>query len=352
MKILTTVLFLLLAFGCNEESENVSTETTASSTQTSTTPTCSADGVTCTFNSQCCSNTCNSTTNQCESTVGTCSCDRTVGQTCGTGSTGGNPCGNCCVSGLTCNGGICESNTPTCTANGVACTQPSDCCSNNCSGGFCQTGSGTGTGSQPGTGSTTGSSTNKCWDMGDDVGLPYYVLPMIGMGGPNAMPSWSSPEDITASNATEQIFVTDSRLHIRVLTKPEPLMTGECTQIQRYGELSLVVGIRGRQDTNYVQTIQFNRIKVNECSEVMRFTNIPTNNPTSPFIVEILNVEWDVDCATPGFGAEGCNVDYMKPVWGNGVPNPTGQFEPGNPIDACWNIELHVSTDATRDIPR
>ncbi len=196
-------------------------------------------------------------------------------------------------------------------------------------------------GSLPGTGSTSGSSTNLCFapGIGNQI-LDYYALPIKGAGNGSSFAQWSSANssDLQSANASSAIFVTDSRLHVRVVAKPAPFPNNiNCHQQLDYGSLSLSVSIKGANSGNYLQTLRFEEVKINECSQVLRYTTIPTNSTSSPIIVEFHDVLWDFDCKWDPIGTSGC--PRMTPVWG------------GNGINACWQIELQMATDDTRDIP-
>ncbi len=363
MKILIAILGLFLAFGCVEESENVSEDSAPATTSPVSTPTCQAENTACGTSSDCCSGlTCNN--NVCESSFSTCACDRLLGESCGTGTTGGNSCGNCCAGINTCVNNVCTAPNNSCTADGGACSNDSECCGNNCDGGFCQQGSTTpNPGGTPGVGTTTGSSTNKCYDPGvpdPEISTEYYIIPMKGIGGPDGGVKFSTLIDVPSS-FPQSNFTTDGRWHFRVLVGPAPGreslpfdQNSICTQSVDYGKLSFKVRVRGvDEDPNALPSgriTEFNEIKKYECSQTMMvpINSIPFNddNPLKQIVMEFYDFKWDVDCTLDPTGTEGCNVRPMKPIWGDGVKGYQGV------ADACWAMHLHLATDETRDIPR
>ena len=119
-------------------------------------------------------------------------------------------------------------------------------------------------------------------------------------------------------------------------SKPLRELAVSAAETASYGKLSLDLDIRGKSATSAHERLQFNEIKVGECSEVLRFVNIPQNSESSPFVIKINNVMWDYDCTFDPVGTANCNTQPLKSVWNN----------------HCWEIELHVATDITHDIPR
>ena len=197
----------------------------------------------------------------------------------------------------------------------------------------------------PKSGSTTGSSTLKCYDPGvsdADQSINYLELPVKGAGNGGSAPQWASDQHISESNANENIFVADSRVHIRIVAKEAPSRGGRCRAQTSYSRLSLKLSIWGQSSTAALQTLEFKNIKVGECTEVLRFTRIPNNGEDNPFIFKIHDVTWDADCRWDPIGTEGCDPSNpsadanFNPVW-------TGH---------CWGIELQMATDDTKDIPR
>ena len=197
----------------------------------------------------------------------------------------------------------------------------------------------------PNSGSTTGSSTQKCYDPGvadADQSINYLELPVKGAGNGNSGAQWSSALHISESNASENIFVADSRVHVRIVAKEAPSRGGRCRAQTSYSRLSMKLSIWGQNSTAALQTLEFKNIKVGECTEVLRFTRIPNNSEDNPFILKIHDVTWDADCRWDPIGTEGCDPSNpsaeanFNPVW-------TGH---------CWGIELQMATDDTKDIPR
>lgn len=193
--------------------------------------------------------------------------------------------------------------------------------------------------SRPPTGSATGSSTLKCWDEGIADGeqtLDYYELRnVIGAGTGNRAPQWVSTSRLTESSASPSILVSDSRVHLRILALSAPSKGGRCKNIFDYGALSMKIAIWGASSSGPLQELEFNNVKVGECSPVLRFARIPANSESSPFVLKIREVLWDYDCKWDP-DRVGCATSPFKRVW-------TG---------SCWKIELHIATDDTKDIPR
>ena len=194
----------------------------------------------------------------------------------------------------------------------------------------------------PNTGSTMGSSvSSQCFAPGVGEGLDYAVITVNGAGTRSSDPSWSSTSsaDLQRSNLSSSFFVTDSRLHMRVVAKraPNPI-SGVCSNKFDYSKLSLSIGVKGSNSTSYLETLHFDEIENDlfsapGCSEVLRYLNIPNNDINNPFIVEVFNVKSDWDCR-----------------WDPTIENCPRQIT--LPTDSCWEIQLHVATDHTKDLPR
>ena len=183
--------------------------------------------------------------------------------------------------------------------------------------------------------------------------LDYYKLPVKGAGNGGSAAQWSSELHLRESNASSTILTSDSRIHLRIMVRPAPGKGGRCRQQQTYEELSLKVSIRGRSSTAPLETLEFNKVMKNKCSKVLKFTQIPGNSSTRPFILEIHDVLSDGTCRWDPSGTEGC--PRLIPIPGDG-PNGAGRtLRDGTPVnakDACWKIDLHLATDDTKDIPR
>ena len=195
----------------------------------------------------------------------------------------------------------------------------------------------------PGASSTSGSSSSKCHDEGvDDTGdkvLDYHSFRLKGTGAAGVV-HWSSRESehlVEGGIEDDRVFVSDSRLHFRVLAKGSSPRGGRCVHQTDYKKLSLKVSIGRYGEIDALETMAFDNVKVNECSSVLRSRVVPSNTEAEPFWVEIHDVKWDHDCVWDPTGTENCTEDNdMRATW-------TGH---------CWQIELQMATDDTKDIPR
>lgn len=197
----------------------------------------------------------------------------------------------------------------------------------------------------PKTGSTSGSSAVKCYDSGvadADQSIEYLSLTLKGAGTGTSAIQWSSSQHLSESGISENIFVADSRVHVRILAKEAPGRGGRCKFQTSYDRLSLKLSIGEQGSASPLQTLQFNNIRTGECSEVLKFSRIPNNGEDNPFVLQIYDVYWDADCKWDPTGTEGCDPtnpsarSNFNPVWTN----------------HCWQIELQMATDDTKDIPR
>ena len=184
------------------------------------------------------------------------------------------------------------------------------------------------------TGDTSGSSVGAHCARNDSGYLP--LAGVVGSGNRTSAPQWSSDRDIPKRSLEQGNFVTDSRLHVRILVREAPSPSGKCRNKFDYGKLSLRVSLHGGgSNTPPIETISFNEVAKGQCSDVLGFTKIPLNSDSNPFVLKIRDVKSDWDCVHDPVGTEGCNMDRFNIF-------PTG---------ACWEIELHVATDHTGDIP-
>jgi len=207
-------------------------------------------------------------------------------------------------------------------------------------------GSDSGSGSGSGSGTTTPSSTidTSCYADGIGESSNNYITisPIIGKGKNSGVVQWSSKDDPNFQSAGDQeIFLTDSRLNIRVLANPSPGQ-GETTSTREecrmlpinYQKLQIKVGIKIEGAYGYQSTHIFDDINVNGCSEVHEFT-IPQTS--SPFTIEILEAKWDYSC-TYARDVNDSNSEIYCPfsfVWEND----------------CFSVGLQIATDHTKDIP-
>ena len=194
-------------------------------------------------------------------------------------------------------------------------------------------------------GSTTGSSSD-CYAAGTGDSSNNYITisPIIGKGNEGSgVVQWSSKDDPNFQGSGDQeIFLTDSRLNIRVLANPSPgqgettSTNEECKMLPiNYQKLQVKVGIKVEGAYGYQSTHIFDDIPVDGCSEVHEFS-IPQSS--EPFIIEILDVKWDYSC-TYAKDVNDSNYEIYCPfsfVWAND----------------CFSVGLQVATDHTKDIPQ
>ena len=197
------------------------------------------------------------------------------------------------------------------------------------------------TDSSSGGGSTTTSPANDCYanGVGDSANNYITISPIIGKGARSGVVQWSSKDDPNfQSPGDQELFLTDSRLNIRVLANSSPgkgrttSTNLSCEQLAvPYKKLQVKVGIKIQGSYGYQATHIFDDIDVGGCSEVYEFSITSTS---SPVIIEILETKWDYSCTFD----KGSNPDLYCPwsfVW-----------EPD-----CFSVSLQVATDHTRDIP-
>ena len=140
------------------------------------------------------------------------------------------------------------------------------------------------------------------------------------------------------------------------MVRPAPGIGGRCGQQQTYKVLSLKVSIRGQSSTAPLETLEFNNVKVNECSKVLKFTQIPGTVQLALLFSKFMmsSLMGHVDGFPIPVGVRGLSLNLL-PIPGDG-PNGAGRtLRDGTPVnakDTCWEIELHLATDDTKDIPR
>lgn len=187
---------------------------------------------------------------------------------------------------------------------------------------------------------------DSCYETGVGENSNNYITisPIIGKGSSSSNTvQWSSKDDPNFQGAGDQeIFLTDSRLNIRVLAFSSPGQ-GETTSTNQdcqmlpidYKKLQVKVGVKVEGAYGYQETYVFDDIPVDGCSEVHEFT---ITQSSSPLIIEILDVKWDYSC-TYAVSVNDSNSDNYCPfsyVW-----------EPD-----CFSVGLQIATDHTKDIPR
>lgn len=196
-----------------------------------------------------------------------------------------------------------------------------------------------------GTSSGTGdSSSGDCFadGVGDSANNYITINPIIGKGENAGIVQYSSADDPNFQGPGDQeIFLTDSRLNIRVLANSSPgqgttTTTSKTCEMMAvpYKKLQVKVGIKIQGSSGYQSTYIFDDIDVNGCSEVHEFSITQTSEP---IIIEILETKWDYSC-TWANNVNDVNAESYCPfsyVWQND----------------CFSVGLQVATDHTRDIP-
>lgn len=199
------------------------------------------------------------------------------------------------------------------------------------------------TGSNSGTTTSSGIDTG-CYANGVGESSNNYITisPIIGKGKNSGVVQWSSKDDPNFQRSGDQeIFLTDSRLNIRVLANPSPgqgqttSTREECRMMPiNYQKLQIKVGVKIAGAYGYQSMHIFDDIDVNGCSEVHEFS-IPQTS--SPLIIEILEAKWDYSC-TYAKDVNDSNSEVYCPfsfVWEND----------------CFSVGLQIATDHTKDIP-
>ena len=195
-------------------------------------------------------------------------------------------------------------------------------------------------------GSTSGSSSDSCYSpgVGEQANEYYTVNSIIAHGETHngASVHWSSATDLSfAVNTYDQnIFLTDSRLKLRVLVLPQPSKGttdsyGRVCEYARgpYTKLKFRLNVRTKNSTRPFFVRNLSDVPVDGCTEVIEVTNIPMSN--DPFVVEISNVQWDYSC-TYAYAVNDSNPENYCPYYN--VWNPD-----------CFELALQVSTDYTKD---
>lgn len=200
-------------------------------------------------------------------------------------------------------------------------------------------GSGSGSGGFSG-GSSGGSFNNNCYaqGIGQQASDYYNFDEIVQVGLPAGVVAWSSATDARLSNQ-QNLFITDSRLNVRILAKPSPGKGSfpggaHCNYAALpYTKLQVKVRLRSPNSSSAYRSYTFNNIPVDGCSNVFEF-NPPSSN--QPWILEIMDVKWDYSCIAYTQGGfpdvPQCPWDY---VW----------------TKDCYELSIQWATDHTRDIP-
>lgn len=192
-------------------------------------------------------------------------------------------------------------------------------------------------------GDSTGSTSNFCTSPGignEYQHIDYIRIPISAHGvipDPGIHYIWTTSTGYTGS---QNNLITDTRLNVRVYVKPisdyftcaidTSKYPGQKNDTRGYSKLNISLAlIDPNNPTTPFEVIQFKDVAVNQCSPVKAFSSIPVTN--SPLILWITQIQSDTECLSGRTGY--CPYSFV-------------------PEKSCWNIELQISTDETKDIPR
>lgn len=240
----------------------------------------------------------------------------------------------------------------------IACEKKVNSTSNNSTSVNVQTENGSsstsGSSSSSGESNTTGGSTGSvetselsCTSpgVGDQPNNYYTFEGIIAHGVPKQGGSvfWSSATDLSLfSNQSDQnVFMTDSRLNLRLLLKSAPTKNtpdsyGYACEYPpaAYTKMKFRIGIKKNVSGGYIKQYTITDIPVNGCSPVIE---IDLSNYTSsePYIVEIISASWDYTCidATSQGHSQAENYCPYANVWDY----------------YCFEVALQVATDYTKN---
>jgi hypothetical protein len=181
--------------------------------------------------------------------------------------------------------------------------------------------------------------------VGDQPNNYYTFEGIIAHGVPKQGGSvfWSSATDLSLfSNQSDQnVFMTDSRLNLRLLLKPAPAKntadsygyTCEYPPVA-YGKMKFRIGIKKNVSGGYIKQYTVSDIPVNGCSPVIEI-DLSSYTSSEPYIVEIISASWDYSC----------EVETER------GSSHADQFCPySNVWDYyCFEVALQVATDYTKN---
>lgn len=172
--------------------------------------------------------------------------------------------------------------------------------------------------------------------------IEYYKLNspyIVAHGATQGTVVFSSETDLP-TNYNQNIFFSDGRFNVRVIPRYQNKGVDSkgipCAyQPQPFTKMNIGVVLRSRQSSPGVGDYHlFRDVQVNCPSKVHEF-NVPSTS--DPLVVEVMNVQWDWSC-----------LSYEQ----QGYPNVPGVCPYDNVWQTeCYALELHFSTDTTRDIP-
>ena len=181
----------------------------------------------------------------------------------------------------------------------------------------------------------------SCYSTGvGDEPTNYYTFPdpiiLHSLTGSGV--AWSS---LSLTAAQRSNFVTDGRLKLRVVAKPNPGRIEGLCQYEAGGEgaeytkLQVYLRVRALSDPSDYQTKWTEVTAVGSCSTPLEF-NPPVNSLQEPFVVEVRDVYNDLACIRSGGEGFGCTPpDQVYRA-----------FQPD-----CVQFELQMATSWTKDFP-
>jgi hypothetical protein len=181
--------------------------------------------------------------------------------------------------------------------------------------------------------------------IGDQANDYYTFEGIVSHGEPKqgGKVFWSSSTDLSLfSNQSDQnVFMTDSRLNLRLVLKPAPEKnikdsynyTCEYPPVA-YTKMKFTIGIKKDVNGGYIKQFTVSDIPVNGCSPVME-TNLSSYTANEPYIVEIISASWDYSCT------EATEMGHSQ----------ADQFCPYANVysNYCFEVSLQVATDFTKN---
>ena len=173
---------------------------------------------------------------------------------------------------------------------------------------------------------------------GNQISPPYVFSKITAHGNSGGIAQWSSATD-PGLLSSQGLFVTDSRLKVRVKAKSSPgkvisdTYGNECTNYpMNYTKLQVTMGVKRFNGPSYLETHVFDNISVNSYSDVHSFS-VPPNSISEPYKLEVYDVKWDWTCQ----------------VWFNGTHDSLCPWDYVWTPD-CFEIDVEMSTDYTGDL--
>lgn len=186
------------------------------------------------------------------------------------------------------------------------------------------------------------------------VNLPEYRrIGIIGHGSDYNV-AWSSKDDARyastyTTNKQDSIFVTDAKFDVRIVVRPGPRQGAKDSMNNSrcdfdglpYSKLKFNLGIRDLYSSFNFSNIPF-ELDVGNCSRVYKLIDyLPRSHSTdSPIVLEISRVETNYPCVMYQPGTSGYDGNYCG-------SNPYRNLHSND----CFEVELQLSTDETKNLP-